>query len=51
MDQGQVVEEGPPARIFGNPHQARTAAFLHRVLHPGVADANAHRRLRQTAAT
>ena len=30
MDQGNVVEQGPPARIFGAPQQARTASFISR---------------------
>jgi polar amino acid transport system ATP-binding protein len=33
MDEGAVVEEGPPAQIFGAPRQARTAEFLRRVIH------------------
>jgi ABC-type polar amino acid transport system ATPase subunit len=32
MDQGVVVEEGPPAAIFGAPREARTRAFLEKVL-------------------
>ncbi|EIM29967.1 amino acid ABC transporter ATP-binding protein [Microvirga lotononidis] len=28
MDQGQVVEDAPPAEIFGNPRSARLAEFL-----------------------
>ena len=31
MDEGEVVEEGTPARIFESPEQARTREFLHRV--------------------
>jgi polar amino acid transport system ATP-binding protein len=33
MDGGSIVEIGPPANIFSNPAQARTAEFLRRVLH------------------
>jgi polar amino acid transport system ATP-binding protein len=33
MDEGAVVEEGPPSQIFGAPRQARTAEFLRRVIH------------------
>jgi ABC-type polar amino acid transport system ATPase subunit len=33
MDEGSIVEIGPPADIFSNPAQARTAEFLRRVLH------------------
>jgi polar amino acid transport system ATP-binding protein len=28
MDHGAIVEEGPPAAIFGNPREARTRAFV-----------------------
>lgn len=34
MDQGVIAEEGSPEDIFGNPKEARTKEFLHRVLHP-----------------
>ncbi len=32
MDEGKLVEEGPPAQIFDNPQQERTQAFLSRIL-------------------
>jgi polar amino acid transport system ATP-binding protein len=32
MDQGKVVEEGPPDQIFGAPREKRTQAFLEKVL-------------------
>ena len=32
MDHGLIVEEGPPQRIFRNPQQARTRAFLRAVI-------------------
>jgi ABC-type polar amino acid transport system ATPase subunit len=32
MDQGVILEEGPPAAIFGSPREARTRAFLEKVL-------------------
>jgi len=32
MDDGVVVEEGPPSQIFGRPQHDRTRAFLERVL-------------------
>jgi ABC-type polar amino acid transport system ATPase subunit len=32
MEQGQIIEEGPPAQIFSHPTQARTREFLERVL-------------------
>jgi len=28
MESGRIVEQGPPAEIFGNPQQARTQAFV-----------------------
>ncbi|BEL01975.1 amino acid ABC transporter ATP-binding protein [Actinoplanes sichuanensis] len=34
MDGGVVVEQGPPADVFGAPREERTRAFLHRVLEP-----------------
>ncbi len=33
MDAGLIVEEGPPAALFGAPREARTQAFLSRVNH------------------
>ncbi len=32
LDKGQIVEEGTPDEIFGNPREARTREFLKRVL-------------------
>jgi len=32
MDQGMIVEEGPPAALFGSPKELRTRAFLDKVL-------------------
>ncbi|OYX42332.1 MAG: peptide ABC transporter ATP-binding protein [Rhodobacterales bacterium 32-67-9] len=32
LDAGRIVEEGPPAEIFSNPREARTRAFLARIL-------------------
>lgn len=34
MDQGRIVESGPPAQLFGNPQQERTRAFLSKVIEP-----------------
>jgi polar amino acid transport system ATP-binding protein len=31
MDEGRVVEEGPPATVLGSPREARTRAFLGKV--------------------
>jgi polar amino acid transport system ATP-binding protein len=33
MDEGQVVEEAPPAQLFASPHHERTRQFLSKVLH------------------
>jgi polar amino acid transport system ATP-binding protein len=41
MENGQVLEEGTPARIFGAPRLARTRAFLQRVEHAPTAEARA----------
>ena len=35
MDQGVILESGPPATIFNDPQQARTREFLGQVLTPG----------------
>ena len=32
MDRGQIVERGPPGEVFENPREARTRAFLERLL-------------------
>jgi ABC-type polar amino acid transport system ATPase subunit len=34
MEAGQIIETGTPQEIFSAPKEARTAAFLRRVLHP-----------------
>jgi polar amino acid transport system ATP-binding protein len=31
MDQGQIIEEGPPDSFFGNPQNERTRAFLQQI--------------------
>ncbi|HJQ57088.1 MAG TPA: hypothetical protein VJ890_09295, partial [Vineibacter sp.] len=31
MEDGVIVEQGPPAQIFGDPQQARTRAFVARI--------------------
>jgi general L-amino acid transport system ATP-binding protein len=33
MDEGVIVEEGPPSQIFGTPEQERTKRFLAQILH------------------
>ena len=35
LDAGQLLEEGPPAEIFGNPQAQRTRQFLDRVIQAG----------------
>ncbi|MCP2338550.1 amino acid ABC transporter ATP-binding protein [Actinomadura rupiterrae] len=37
MDEGAVVEQGPPARVIASPEHARTRTFLARVLDPAAA--------------
>jgi ABC-type polar amino acid transport system ATPase subunit len=32
MDEGQIVEEAPPDKLFSNPEKERTKAFLSKVL-------------------
>lgn len=34
MDGGVILESGPPAEVIGDPKQARTKQFLHRILDP-----------------
>jgi polar amino acid transport system ATP-binding protein len=36
LDGGVVVEEGPPAQLFGNPREPRTREFLARLSSPGT---------------
>ena len=35
LDQGVVLEEGPPERIFSEPTDPRTQAFLKRIIEAG----------------
>jgi polar amino acid transport system ATP-binding protein len=39
MDQGVIVEQGPPDEVLLNPRESRTRAFLGRVLRPDLIDA------------
>jgi polar amino acid transport system ATP-binding protein len=32
MEQGEIVEEGNPEQLFGNPVQERTQSFLSKIL-------------------
>jgi ABC-type histidine transport system ATPase subunit len=34
LDEGVIVEQAPPAELFGDPKHARTRRFLDRVLNP-----------------
>jgi general L-amino acid transport system ATP-binding protein len=33
MDDGQIIEVGPPAQFFTHPQHERTRAFLSQILH------------------
>ncbi len=46
LDQGQILEDGPPAQLFGNPQQARTREFLQRVIESGRMGGQAAKHLR-----
>ena len=35
LDDGVILEEGPPAQIFSDPHQERTKQFLQRIIAAG----------------
>ena len=35
LDEGQILEEGPPARIFREPREERTREFLQRIIEAG----------------
>jgi polar amino acid transport system ATP-binding protein len=43
MDDGVIVEEGPPERVVGAPSHDRTRAFLARLLDPAAADVTKER--------
>ena len=38
FDKGVIVEQGPPAQVFGNPREARTRQFLNKFLSHAPAD-------------
>lgn len=38
MDDGVILEEGPPDQVIGNPRQERTRRFLARLLDPAAAE-------------
>jgi polar amino acid transport system ATP-binding protein len=35
LDQGRILEQGPPAQIFAEPREARTRQFLNRIIEAG----------------
>jgi polar amino acid transport system ATP-binding protein len=35
LDEGVILEEGPPDRIFGSPREPRTQQFLQRIIEAG----------------
>jgi polar amino acid transport system ATP-binding protein len=35
LDQGTILEQGPPAQLFSEPHEARTRQFLNRIIEAG----------------
>ena len=35
LDAGRILEQGPPAQIFGEPREARTRQFLNRIIEAG----------------
>jgi polar amino acid transport system ATP-binding protein len=35
LDAGQILEDGPPSQLFGEPREARTREFLQRVIESG----------------
>ncbi len=35
LDEGVILEQGPPERIFTSPEQARTRQFLDRIIEAG----------------
>jgi polar amino acid transport system ATP-binding protein len=35
LEQGQILEDGPPSQVFGDPREARTREFLQRVIESG----------------
>ena len=35
LDQGRILEEGPPSQIFAEPREERTRQFLNRIIEAG----------------
>jgi polar amino acid transport system ATP-binding protein len=45
LDEGCILEQGPPAQLFGDPREARTRAFLRRVIESGRMGGEAARQI------
>jgi len=48
LEQGQILEDGPPSQVFGDPREARTREFLQRVIESGRMGGEAAKHLRLT---
>ena len=48
LEQGRLLEEGPPSQLFGDPQEPRTREFLQRVIESGRMGGEAARHLRLT---
>ena len=48
LEQGRLLEEGPPSQLFGDPREERTREFLQRVIESGRMGGEAARHLRLT---
>ncbi len=46
LEQGQILEDGPPSQVFGDPHEPRTREFLQRVIESGRMGGEAAKHLR-----
>jgi polar amino acid transport system ATP-binding protein len=51
LEQGQILEEGPPSQLFGDPHEPRTREFLDRVIQSGRMGGSAAKHLGADAMT
>jgi polar amino acid transport system ATP-binding protein len=45
LEQGQILEDGPPSQLFGDPREPRTREFLDRVIQSGRMGGSAARHL------
>lgn len=46
LDQGEILEDGPPPQLFGDPREPRTREFLQRVIESGRMGGQAAKHLR-----